>query len=192
MAGRFRSTPNAPQKLKAEADARAVLALRIKGLSYSAIAEQLNCSRSYAHSLVDTAAKELRESNRNEAAALVDIELARLDAMLAALNDKINGGDTRAIDSALKIMERRAKLLGLDKPQKLEHSGAVMQLDPDALLALLDATDAADTGVARGDQGEAQDDEPGAAPDDDRADDAGAARGADAGDSPADSPDDAA
>ena len=48
------------------------------------------------------------------------MELARLDAMLSALDDKIEAGDTKAIGTALRIMDRRAKYLGLDGPIKID------------------------------------------------------------------------
>jgi len=44
------------------------------------------------------------------------LELERLDVMLLALWRRVQNGDERAIDRALKIEERRAKLLGLDAP----------------------------------------------------------------------------
>lgn len=50
---------------------------------------------------------------------VIDLELQRLDTMLLSLEDKIKEGSLGAIDKALKIMERRAKLLGLDKPSKI-------------------------------------------------------------------------
>lgn len=46
------------------------------------------------------------------------LELERLDKFLLALWDKIEQGDPIAIDRGLKIMDRRAKYLGLDAPVK--------------------------------------------------------------------------
>lgn len=42
----------------------------------------------------------------------------------------------RCLDRAMKIMDRRGKLLGLDKPQKVEHSGSIVT-DPEAEAAAL-------------------------------------------------------
>ena len=53
-----------------------------------------------------------------------DLEAARLDAMLLPLWRRVQQGDERAVDRALKIMERRARLLGLDAPSKSEQSGS--------------------------------------------------------------------
>ena len=43
--------------------------------------------------------------------------------MLLALWRRVQNGDERAIDRVLRIMERRAKLLGLDAAAKTEHTG---------------------------------------------------------------------
>lgn len=48
------------------------------------------------------------------------LELDRLDAMQDALWVKVLDGDTKAIDTTLRLMDRRAKLLGLDAPQRME------------------------------------------------------------------------
>jgi hypothetical protein len=43
------------------------------------------------------------------------LELERLDRLLIALWDLATGGSLGAIDRVLKVMQRRAELLGLDK-----------------------------------------------------------------------------
>lgn len=48
------------------------------------------------------------------------LELERLDVMLHAVWHKIESGDARAIDTALRVAERRAKLLGLDAPVRTD------------------------------------------------------------------------
>ena len=47
------------------------------------------------------------------------LQLARLDLWLTKLEKKINKGDIKAIQTALRIEERRARLLGLDAPVKV-------------------------------------------------------------------------
>jgi len=60
---------------------------------------------------LETAAIETAEEIRR-------LELERLDAMLFAIGPEVRKGSYGAIDRALKIMERRARLLGLDAPVK--------------------------------------------------------------------------
>ena len=48
------------------------------------------------------------------------LELMRLDELQFSLWDRAINGDLPAANCVLKIMDRRAKLLGLDKPDKVE------------------------------------------------------------------------
>jgi len=92
--------------------------LRLAGNTYSEIATTAGySSASSAHRAVKA---ELDALPRENAEAVRTMELARLDAMLSALDDKIEAGDTKAIGTALRIMDRRAKYLGLDGPIKID------------------------------------------------------------------------
>lgn len=74
-------------------------------------------SQATVHRRVHDAIAEYRvpelEAARNAA-------LARLDSYLAAMADKILAGDTKAIAEAIKIEDRRARILGTDQPIKTE------------------------------------------------------------------------
>ena len=63
-----------------------------------------------------------------EAAELAEhvrtLELQRLDELMVQPYQAACRGDLRAVDAVLKIMDRRAQLLGLDAPRKQEHSGS--------------------------------------------------------------------
>jgi hypothetical protein len=48
-----------------------------------------------------------------------NLDLKRLDAMTLALWSQARQGNQGAVDRLLRIMERRAKLLGLDAPTKV-------------------------------------------------------------------------
>lgn len=48
------------------------------------------------------------------------LELMRLDEMQMSVWDRAINGDLPAANCVLKIMDRRAKLLGLDKPEKVD------------------------------------------------------------------------
>lgn len=102
--------------------------LRKQGHGYPHIAQVIGCSRSYAEKLVR---KAIREIIKDDIEDLIKIELDRLDAlflpafyMATELDAKGNPiFNKEASDAALKIMERRARLLGLDRPIKTEISG---------------------------------------------------------------------
>ncbi len=99
------------------------LELRRAGHGYQEIANRLGCSLSTAHGYIKEAMAEARVQIDADAAELKAEEYSRLDGMLAALWDAAKLGDLQAIDRVLKIMERRAKLLGLDAPTKIGHGG---------------------------------------------------------------------
>lgn len=94
------------------------LELRKSGAAYATIAEVLGYrSPSGAHAAVKSALKKTLQEPADE---LRQLELARLDAMLAALWPKANAGDVKAVHGVLKVLERRAKLLGLDAPTETD------------------------------------------------------------------------
>ena len=89
------------------------LELRKAGVTYEVIAGQLGyANASGARKAVVSA---LKATLREPAAELRELELARLDAMLLPLWRPVQAGDETAVARALRIMERRARLLGLDR-----------------------------------------------------------------------------
>ena len=103
----------------------AALELRMLGLSYRAIATDCGVNESTAYSDVQNAIGLLDNIRREKAEQYRTLELLRLDAMTLSLNAKIDSGDTKAIVVAVKIMERRAKLLGLDALPKTDVSAPI-------------------------------------------------------------------
>lgn len=104
--------------------------LRKQGYSYSHIAETIDCSPQYTTNLIKRAMREVTEDSAND---LVKQELERLNSVFVPAFIEATRLDSKgepifnreATDSVLKIMERRAKLLGLDKPTKTELSGSL-------------------------------------------------------------------
>lgn len=68
-------------------------------------------NRGAAHNAISTLKRGLQIEAAEE---MVAMESERLDGYLFALATKIKAGDEKAINTAIKISERRAKLLGLD------------------------------------------------------------------------------
>lgn len=98
------------------------LELRKAGVRYSDIAEKLGYkSASGAFAAVRSA---LIKTLREPADELRTLELERLDALWLTYYPMAKRGDRQAMDRCIKIMERRAKLLGLDAPQRTETTGA--------------------------------------------------------------------
>jgi len=93
-----------------------VLEARVQGHSLRTIAAELGCAPATAMRDLHHALRELAQLEQAKTAELRALELARLDHLLVALADKIDAGDVGAINAAVRISERRARLLGLDRP----------------------------------------------------------------------------
>jgi hypothetical protein len=72
---------------------------------------------------VSSALDELRKETGEKADELREIELDRCDQATVCALKAIKAGDYQAIGPLMKASERRAKLLGLDMPQKTELTG---------------------------------------------------------------------
>lgn len=98
------------RKTAAEKRAEA-LELRAMGYNYQAIADEVGYgSRGAAHKAV---AQELRNIPREAAEQAREMELGRLDDLQMAAMNGAMAGDLFAIDRVVKIIESRARLLGL-------------------------------------------------------------------------------
>lgn len=120
MSGK-RNASSAGKLSKAEKSAQ-VLELRKAGASYRAIARQVGISEAYAHRLVHEQLSKLAEKTGDDATAVRHLELARLDEMLLGVWPQARKGHHQAVASALRIMERRAKVVGIDAPVKHAHT----------------------------------------------------------------------
>ena len=108
-----------PRITKAEDLRQRALNLRRSGASFQSIADQLGIGKSTAHKCVTTALAAVRRENYSLAEEVMVLEANRLDAMQLGIWPAVLQGDLPAIQTVLKIMERRAKLLGLDAPTKV-------------------------------------------------------------------------
>lgn len=98
-------------------------ALRKMGFSYLAIAKKLECSEGTVFNDVHAVLKDLAKQASEDAAEYRAMELERLDAALNAIHAQVKTGHLGAITVWLKIIEKRAKLMGLDMASALEISG---------------------------------------------------------------------
>lgn len=96
-----------------------VLNLRRSGLTWSRIAEEVGyADHTGAYAAYKRAIKRVMQQPVEE---LRTQELDRLDRLQLATWPAAMKGDTRAILTIVRLMERRAKLVGLDKPIKIEQ-----------------------------------------------------------------------
>lgn len=106
------------------------LQLRLEGKSFRAIAAATGLSTATVFNRVEDAiALEINP----KAEQLRAIESERLDLYLDRLKVRIDKGDTHAIQTAIRISERRSKLLGLDMPQRIEANVSSHEVTPQDL-----------------------------------------------------------
>lgn len=92
--------------------------LRAAGLTWEEVAQKSGFSSKQA---AQKSVMDLLKAKQSQAAEDYKIfELERLDQMTMGLAPKAFKGDPRSVDSMLRIMERRARYLGLDVPA--EHN----------------------------------------------------------------------
>ena len=100
-----------------EKDQRA-LELCKEGHTYESISEQLGYSTPSAS--YKAVMRRLKDMDRPAVSMLRELEVQRLDAMLYAVWNDVLQGDANAVHTALRISERRSRLLGLDAPHTVE------------------------------------------------------------------------
>ena len=107
------------RKMRAqEVEVRSV-ELRKQGLSYRAIGQQLKTSDTTVRKALKRVFTRIREETSEKAEELIQLEAERLDDLFNAIWGQAIKGDYAAIDRIIRIMDRRAKLLGLDAPEVL-------------------------------------------------------------------------
>lgn len=114
--------------------------LRVEGKTYREIADELGCGTTTAFRYCQRVLARHRKETHEKAEQHIQLQLQRLDLLLRSALPAARSGDARSIDTILRIEERKAKLLGLDKPTKADHGVSITLAD------LLGAADAADEG----------------------------------------------
>ena len=127
-----------------------VLELRRAGLTWQRIAEETGyADHTGAYAAYKRAIKRTMQQPADE---LREQELDRIDRLQLALWPKAMKGDERSISTIVRLMERRAKLLGLDAPTRIQQDVTTWTGDESIdravrdLAALLTANDADGSG----------------------------------------------
>lgn len=106
-----------PGQIEREERDRKCVEMRVAGHDWSTICETLGYSSPghardrYTLYLERLPPREGIEEQR-------ELEMARLDRLATALEPKIANNDVRAVEVAIKLLERRARLAGYDMPAK--------------------------------------------------------------------------
>ena len=133
-----RWNPGKPDRLAARLREKKVCELRLDGLTYAQIGARLGVTAMCAYKCtMRVLAREL-DDIRMKVPDLRKLELLRCDKMLRAIATKVSRGDLKAITVALKIAERRAKLVGLDAPVNVQLSGQVNAISVEVFRTMLE------------------------------------------------------
>lgn len=124
---------------RAEIIKRQQMALQLKqdGLSYRAIGVKLGVDHTQAWHDVKNAVAELNKLTLSSAEDYRALELSRLDMLTKGLEPMAAVGNPMAVNAYVKVMEQRAKLLGLYAPEKKDLNIKDMSKLSDAELEAL-------------------------------------------------------
>lgn len=131
-----------PRDVERHARRMKALQLRAARLTYQQIADRLyNGDRGGAYRDIQKAIENQEKEAVTEVRAQ---EILLLDELARPMVKKAIEGDDKAVNAVLRIMERRAKLLGLDAPTQVEQTGTggfAIMVNPDLLPAGADLSD---------------------------------------------------
>jgi hypothetical protein len=139
--GRPKGRSPKPEVLAREAE---VVKLRRGGLTWDLIAQKTGyADPSGAQTAYMRAAQRLVQ---DDIAAIRSMEMERLDIAQSAIWGQVLNGSLSAVTTLMRIMERRARLLGLDQPIKQQvevtnYDGATIDREVQRLADLLGAGD---------------------------------------------------
>lgn len=98
-----------------------LIQMRLAGVDYITIAERLDYSSpNAARKDFTRVMRETLDLQAEAAEELRNVELQRLDRLQAAAWADAVKGNLRAIETVLKVIDRRCRLLGLDSPLQVE------------------------------------------------------------------------
>jgi hypothetical protein len=118
-----RNRKTAPANLVALERRRRAIELRGQGKTFVEIGKELGVTGPRAFQLVTQAIDDVNALLVGEVKALRQKHLDELHAMRKGIWKDATAGQVGKIDRLIKILEREARLAGLDAAEKFEHSG---------------------------------------------------------------------
>ena len=89
--------------------------MRVAGKTYLQIGDALGITEDAARVCIKRRMDKLEAIGDEDAQELRRLECERIDAMLAGLWQAAESGDTAAVATVIKLQQRKAEMLGLDK-----------------------------------------------------------------------------
>lgn len=116
-----------------------VIRLRRQGMQWDDIAKAVGYSApSTAYEVYQRALKRIV---KEDVEAIRELENTRLDTALSAIWPQVLAGDLPAVQTLIKVMDRRAKLNGLDMPTRIQaevvsYDGNTVRAELERILAI--------------------------------------------------------
>src|SRR3990172_1159922 len=113
-----------------------------QGLNYSQISQRFGVSPGRVGDLIRQYANEIRIKGLRTVAEYRQVQLERIQTAYASIWPNILRGRVDAINTMIRLMEREAKLLGLDAPTKVDITARIVALaqaegiDPDEAIEI--------------------------------------------------------
>ena len=114
------------RRLEAAERRERALRLRLAGATYEDIGRAMAVNKSTVKRWIDAA---IENVDKDSSEQLFTMENMRLDVAQRAIMQTVAQGHLGAIDRLLRIMERRARLNGLDAPQRVDLSSDPVDID---------------------------------------------------------------
>ena len=133
-------------EVRREQRRKTVAANLVAGLTIGDIAEALGVHKATVYQDIKRILQRWREEQVDLISTQRMLDIRRIDRMINALWGDCQAGKLSTVDRMIKLLERRAKLLGLDAPAKVApttpdgtepYDAAMRQKDVVALAALL-------------------------------------------------------
>jgi hypothetical protein len=99
-----------------------VAELTLLGFSPQKIAERLGVTERVIKSDLETIRIRWQENRQKSYSQFIEEELATQRMLMSALEDGIKMGSWKHVETALKITERRARVMGLDHTDRMEQA----------------------------------------------------------------------
>lgn len=99
-----------------------VAEMTLMGFSPAKIAERLGVSEGTVKGDLEAVRIRWQENRQKSYSSFIEEELATQKMLMTALEDGIRSGSWKHVETALKITERRARVVGLDHTDRMEQA----------------------------------------------------------------------
>ena len=104
-----------------------VAELTLLGFSPAKIAERLGVSEGVVKNDLEKVRMRWQQSRQKSYSQFIEEELATQSMLMRSLEDGIKTGSWKHVETALKITERRARVMGLDHTDRVEQARVEIQ-----------------------------------------------------------------